>query len=657
VKYVFLAILVVSFSWALLLPAQEVVPAAKSPTGPSSSSRGPRGKNFNPDSSNVLNFETMKSKGTWYEARVPDTLDLAVRAELAIHALIGDVDPEHFYGVYQGFKFNADPPAIEDGHRGKTQDDALYGLTLTPRNVRTLPMLRVMSGSDHGLKIEYEMMRSLLNQVRANGEMNYPKSLPGAAGGLNYPERDGMLAFAVLTWYARDKDPIWLGWLDLLATGLKRDAIHLDNRAYYPIQSAIDPQGYWHDIAGGAQARIPYHTPEEPASDQQGTEGTAKQDQLRPLSTLVRNFELNGDQDSLDLARELSREILRPALWANTDAEGYPGAEHGVFEGHFHATVHTFISLLDLAQAENDPWLREFSREGYQAALREGVVRLGWFPAVVAPEKFGRPAWQHTVDEACGVGDMVVLAIRLTDAGMGDYWDDVDSIVRNQLTAQQVIDLDLMRRASGGDRSHDALLERYLGGFGNAAATSIPEVADIAGCCTGNASQALYYAWEGITRFHDGVATVNLFLNRASGWMDVDSYLPYEGKVVLHNKQARSALVRIPAWLRTGPISATLNGRQEHPPRAGRYLVFERLRPGDVITLHFEVPQSTEKYTIDGIKYNIAFRGSTAVDILPRDSGLHRYPLYLRETMKSGEASMHTVRRFAADNLIGAQVF
>jgi hypothetical protein len=171
------------------------------------------------------------------------------------------------------------------------------------------------------------------------------------------------------------------------------------------------------------------------------------------------------------------------------------------------------------------------------------------------------------------------------------------------------------------------------------------------------ASQALYYAWEGITRFHDGVATVNLFLNRASGWMDVDSYLPHKGKVVLHNKQARSALVRMPAWLGTSPISATLNGSQEHPPRAGRYLAFERLRPGDVITLHFDVPQSPEKYTIDYIKYTVAFRGSTAIDMQPRDSGPHGYPLYLREPMKSGEASMHTVKRFAADSLIGAQVF
>ena len=27
----------------------------------------------------------------------------------------------------------------------------------------------------------------------------------------------------------------------------------------------------------------------------------------------------------------------------------------------------------------------------------------------------------------------------------------------------------------------------------------------------------------------------NLLLNRASPWMDIDSYIPYEGKVVLKN--------------------------------------------------------------------------------------------------------------------------
>ena len=71
--------------------------------------------------------------------------------------------------------------------------------------------------------------------------------------------------------------------------------------------------------------------------------------------------------------------------------------------------------------------------------------------------------------------------------------------------------------------------------------------ASVNGCCTGNGVRALYHAWEGITRFAEGVATVNLFLNRAAPLV-VESHLPYAGRVVLRNKQAHTAIVRIPNW-------------------------------------------------------------------------------------------------------------
>jgi len=268
----------------------------------------PIAKALAPNPEVVTSLEKMTPRGTWEEVTMPATLDLADRATLAINGLIGDVDPKNFYGVYQGFYFNRNPPAIDRGHTGNVKDDALYGLTLTPRNVRTLPMLRVMSGSTFGLEIERGMMRELMGQIGPSGEMVYPKSFSGAAGGLNYPERDGMMAFAILNWHARDGNPLWLDWLHLLANGLKKNVILKEDRAYFPIQSAIDSDGQWHDIAGGATARIPYHTPEEPLSDQQGTEGSAKQDQLRPMSTLVRDYELNGDKQSLELAKKLGRE-------------------------------------------------------------------------------------------------------------------------------------------------------------------------------------------------------------------------------------------------------------------------------------------------------------------------------------------------------------
>ena len=142
-------------------------------------------------------------------------------------------------------------------------------------------------------------------------------------------------------------------------------------------------------------------------------------------------------------------------MWEDTSKEGYPGNEHGIFEGHFHNNTEALMSLLDLALATNDGWLKQFVREGYAHARRSGVLRMGWFPAWTMPERFNRPAWLHGITEPCGVGDMAVLAVKLTDAGLGEYWDDVDYIVRNHLSAQQIIDLEGMRKIGGGTAQHE----------------------------------------------------------------------------------------------------------------------------------------------------------------------------------------------------------
>ena len=111
----------------------------------------------------LLDKESIKPKGQWYEVTVPDTLDLVDRAELSINALIGNMEPENYYGVYQGFRLKSDPP----------QPHALTW-NITPKNARTLPMLRAMTGSEFGMDAEFNMMRSLLEQIREDGLMYYP---------------------------------------------------------------------------------------------------------------------------------------------------------------------------------------------------------------------------------------------------------------------------------------------------------------------------------------------------------------------------------------------------------------------------------------------------------------------------------------------------
>src|SRR5450631_1084577 len=171
--------------------------------------------------------------------------------------------------------------------------------------------------------------------------------------------------------------------------------------------------------------------------------------------------------------------------------------------------------------------------------------------------------------------------VKMSDAGVGDYWDDLDYIVRNHFTEQQFVDLELMKKISDDTPENDALLRRFWGGYTQGALANL--VTAIFGGNTAVYSQALYYAWHGILRYDKGTATVNLLMNRVSPWMDIDSHIPYEGKATLRNKAARTALVRIPSWVEARDVKSYARNRPIEPGATGRYLISESLRPGDEI--------------------------------------------------------------------------
>jgi hypothetical protein len=593
----------------------------------------------------LVDRDRILTPGRFYEATVPDTLDLAAHARLSINALTGNVEPKTFYGVYQGFQFDADPP----------KPQALTW-NITPKNARTLPMLRAITGSDLGLDTEAGMMRALLRQVRPDGQMYYPFDGSGPPKGTSYPQINALVIFAMLNWYERDGNPAWLDAVDLLAKGLRQTAIQVEDRAYYPMQSGITPKGKWLFMLGGETLPIAYKPPDEPVSDQQGLEGAAKSDQVRPLSALAKHYRRTGDKKSLEMAQKLARFCLKRGLWEKDAPDGSPGNEHAVWGGHFHNNTLCLMALFDLALAEQSGWLKQFVREGYDHGRHNGVVRLGWFPAWTNPTRYNRPDWLQGVTEPCAVADMAVLGVKLSDAGLGDYWDDVDAIVRNHLVAQQITDLDRMRKVAGGKPDNDGLRRQFLGGFACGNPTVI-QLNTLAGCCTANGAQGICYAWHGITRFEDGVATVNLFLNRAAPWVDVDSYLPYEGKVVLHNKQAHTALVRIPGWVDQAKVSCFVNDKPVRPTRTGRYLLVQHLKPGEEVRLEFPVPVQTDKYTIHGKEYTVTFRGSTVVEITPQDADPKKYHLYPREGLKADKAPLHKVKRFVAEKVFPLGTF
>ena len=182
----------------------------------------------------------------------------------------------------------------------------------------------------------------------------------------------------------------------------------------------------------------------------------------------------------------------------------------------------------------NDTSAKEFVRDAYEYARHRGVPRLGLFPG------------NYPQTEGCTIADMVALGIQLSDAGIGDYWDDVDHAVRNGLVECQATDRaelermvsvspkrprdapwgavsdwrferGLQRQVLPGQETTEKVIERALGGFSHLSG-AYHQFPFLMSCCTANCNQAIYYAWEAIVRHDDEQAQVNLLLNRRSPW-------------------------------------------------------------------------------------------------------------------------------------------
>ena len=174
-----------------------------------------------------------------------------------------------------------------------------------------------------------------------------------------------------------------------------------------------------------------------------------------------------------------------------------------------------------------------------------------------------------------------------------------------------------------------------------------------AGCCTGNGTSGIYYAWDAITRCQGDSAQVNLFLNRAAPWLDIDSYLPYEGRVVIHNKLARRLAVRVPPWVNRSQLEWRVNGECAHPGWVASYAQWDGLKPGDTVQVAFPLVEKTLSRTAhsgkpDQATYSIHMRGNTVLDISPRDELPQSYPIYRREHLKGSKAPMKKVIRFVS---------
>jgi hypothetical protein len=596
--------------------------------------------------------------------RVPDTLDLAEHGRLGLNAILSPLDPALDY-ENGGLTFLDEHPAY------MIHWSSMFSGVM-PKYVEALPLLRLMSGSQADIDVQNGFMEAMLRNMADDG-LVYDRARPdrpwnaGLGHGVEHWDEDyaniagnGRLLVGLTYWHQWTGEPKWQALAKKTADRIRELAIVRNGVAYYP-QTGLGNDFSYPRKSGWTTTRPPKRLDE-------GCEGSMLFYQFQQLRGFAHYYVLTGDERVMKLSRQLVDFGLRPYFWgAENDMHPAMGAERGHFKGHFHGTLAAIRGILDYALVADDARLKLFVRDAYDWTRQQGVHRLGLCPGGGSTE-------------GCTIADTVGLAVALTDAGLGDYWDDVEQIVRNGLREAQFTDRDEMVRVSEagparvkvspwggtfydrlseterpvfkGQEVTDRVIDRNLGAFGVVVRAHHLK-AFIMTCCTANGNQALYYAWEGIVRSRgDGKAEVNMWLNRRSPWCDVWSWLPYQGRLVVQNKGLRRIAVRKPGWARQATVRCRLDGREAAPDWLGNRLVFAGLKGNERIEVRVPVAVDKAEYGVVDLNdraahaavYACEFKGHTATHVVSLGNadanGPPRYRIFRRDAMRGDEAPM-----------------
>jgi hypothetical protein len=553
--------------------------------------------------------------------------------------------------------------------------------------IESLPLLRIASGSDLNSDVDRAWMETLLKSVGPDGLVYVPlKGSPWArlnpawvspvwrADGRTADASDKSVtqvtnpnlwprAMAAMTIYnLRDKNPMWKQTIEQMIQGMSAMASDEGDYSFFPA-GGYEPNKRF--SGGGA------------AGEQVMPTGYLALDggNVRVIQGLAQYYRVTGYEPARTLAEKLVKFIrfhsdafdargrFRFSAFEKSNPEWFVkySQEHGgrvtleevkgqTLGGHFHAHTIGILSMIEYAMTVGDRELLEWCKSSYEWAKTQGSSLVGFFPEFILP---GYPSC-----ESCEVADMIGIAAKLTQAGVGDYWDDLDRWARNQFVQNQLTEGEwiyqlaesMPKKPVAYNETADHVAKRNLGGFaGWASGNEWALHNGIMHCCTGNSTRALYYLWENIAESKGDEFRVNLPLNRASAQADVHSFIPYEGRVnVKMKKSCRRMLVRVPQWVESGSpqVVCKVNGSPRPLVWEGRYVNVGATQPGETVDLAFPITTRTVKETIGCVRYTLEIKGNTVVSIDPPG----KYgALYERAHYKRDQVSWRKAQRFAPE--------
>ena len=230
--------------------------------------------------------------------------------------------------------------------------------------------------------------------------------------------------------------------------------------------------------------------------------------------------------------------------------------------------------------------------------------------------------------ETCALADVQHLAVLLTESGMGDYWDDVERVARNQLIENQYADEDALRRVF--PRIAPDVLAMLHGGFECAARPNHLLTWDGAeGCCIGGGLRALYLTWRGALSITDAEVRVNMGISHNTSAAQVVADEPQDGRIAVRvNGAPRNVLLRAPSHADLRDAQTLVDDQPMSVTWDGRYARFGQLRPGQTAAIQYPLTEVTRAYTIASEHYTGHWRGHTMLRITPPGD---RYPTYNRD--------------------------
>ncbi len=591
----------------------------------------------------IPDIEVPAYNGERYTALAPDTLDLQERAALAVHGLTAPTDEAADYEIYWLARFGHNPPVMQHDWSDAVQC----------KFMEALPLLRIASGSNLNAHVEQRWTEALLQMQGPDGLLYFPKQgrpwwrmthadygpeTPGEH--YTMPYANGRLLNVISIYYLRSgKDALWRQVGERVVDGLTALAVdHGDYVTFDWIQYAPD-----HSYIARSE-----------------TPGTHWATWLAWAMQGTANFyRTTGYEPARALSRKIVHWLIQYGDYYAADGAWRPDHPGRPYQ-HFHGHTMALLGALDYGLAANDGDVQQFVRRGFEYGMRQGESLIGYFP-----EWLGLPTYQTC--ELCEVADMIALGLKLSAAGLGDYWDDVDRWLRNQFAEAQLRRADWAYRVGSElppadinpiNQTSERVPERNLGAFAGWMGVNdwygSMRTADWKGhafmhCCTGNSTRALYYIWDHILTYTRGKLQVNLLLNRASPWLDVDSHIPYVGQVDVKVKQALELAMRIPEWVRPAETRVTVNGRERRVEWAGRYAEVGQVQPGDVVSMIFPIAERSDTVHVQKERYTLVRKGNEVVCIDPPG----RYcPLYQRDHYRENGTRWRKIERFVSNERI-----